>query len=144
MRSESWWAHDKYSLLLLLQRGTESWNTRWSSPSSVQFKMVWSMYLEKPTLFVRSFHIAFETVPMFVWLTMALSSFQGRSSSASSFHTFPHFSPPGDQWCYVLGFVPAGGVSSSSTLTFYKLGLISIWPTLDLFWTNLEPKVKLT
>ena len=33
-------------------------------------------------------NVAFETVPMFVWLTMALalSSFQGRSSSTSSFH----------------------------------------------------------
>ena len=38
-----------------------------------------------------------------------LSSFQGRSSSASSFHT----SPPGDRWCVVPGFVPAGSVSSS-------------------------------
>ena len=40
-----------------------------------------------------------------------LSSFQGRSSSASSFHA----SPPGDRWSGVLGFVPAGNVSSSST-----------------------------
>ena len=37
---------------------------------------------------LRSFpSVTFETVPMFVWLTMAsLSSFQGRSSSASSVH----------------------------------------------------------
>ena len=37
---------------------------------------------------LRSFpNVAFQTVPVFVWLTMALvSSFEGRSSSASSFH----------------------------------------------------------
>ena len=34
-----------------------------------------------------------------------LSSFQRRSSSASSFQ---HLSRPGDRWCDVLGFVPAG------------------------------------
>ena len=33
-----------------------------------------------------------------------LLSLQGRSSSASSFHA----SPPGDRWCDVLSFVPAG------------------------------------
>ena len=31
----------------------------------------------------------------------------------------PHLSPPGDQWCDVLGFVPAGSVSSSSTLQIF-------------------------
>ena len=29
---------------------------------------------------------------------------------------FPCLSPPGDRWCDVLGFVPTGSVSSSSTL----------------------------
>ena len=55
--------------------------------------------------------VAFETIAMFVWLTMALSSFQGRSSSASSFHASL---PPGDQWCDVLGFVSTGSVSRFS------------------------------
>ena len=42
----------------------------------------------RSTLSLRSFpNIAFETVPMFVWLTLALSRFsEGRSSSASSFN----------------------------------------------------------
>ena len=29
-------------------------------------------------------------------------------------------SPPGDQWCDVLGFVPAGNVSSFSTLQIFR------------------------
>ena len=45
-----------------------------------------------------------------------LSSFQGRLSSASSFHT----SPPDDRWCDVLGSVPAGSVSSFSTLQIFQ------------------------
>ena len=41
------------------------------------------------TMSLRRFpSIAFETVPVFVWLTVAFSSFQGRLSSASSFHAF--------------------------------------------------------
>ena len=40
-----------------------------------------------------------------------LSSFQGRLSSASSFHT---------SWCDALGFVPACSVSSSSTLQLFQ------------------------
>ena len=37
-----------------------------------------------------SFHnVAFETVPTFVWSTMALSSFQGKLSNTFSFHTSP-------------------------------------------------------
>ena len=44
----------------------------------------------RSTTSLRSFpNVALETVPMFVWLTMAcLSFFQGRSSSASCFHAF--------------------------------------------------------
>ena len=44
-----------------------------------------------------------------------LSSFQGRLSIASSFHA----SPPSVRWCGVLGFVPAGSVSNSSTLQIF-------------------------
>ena len=44
-----------------------------------------------------------------------LSSFQGRSSCASSFHA----SPPDDRWCDALGFVPAGSVSSFSILQIF-------------------------
>ena len=58
------------------------------------------------TLPLRSFpNVAFEMVPLFIWLTMALS------------HPFKKcLSPPGDQWCDVLGFVHAGSVSSFPTL----------------------------
>ena len=33
---------------------------------------------------------------------------------------FLRLSPPGDRWCGVLGFVPAGNVSSSSTLQIFR------------------------
>ena len=33
---------------------------------------------------------------------------------------FPRLSPPGDRWCDVLGFVPAGSVSNSSTLKLFQ------------------------
>ena len=33
---------------------------------------------------------------------------------------FPLLSPPGDRWCDVLGFVPAGNVSSFSTLQIFR------------------------
>ena len=33
---------------------------------------------------------------------------------------FPRISPPGDRWCNVLGFVPEGSVSSSSTLQIFQ------------------------
>ena len=60
------------------------------SSVSVQFSMV-SMRSEKPICApprLKCFpKVAFETVPLFVWLTMALSRpFKGRSSNASSFH----------------------------------------------------------
>ena len=89
----------------------------------------------RPTPSLRSFHnVAFEIVPMLIWLTMALSRrFQNvpraisvltlgnkvimycivRSSSA---FPFPRLSPPGDRWCDVLGFVPAGSVPRSKPL----------------------------
>ena len=91
--------------------------------SSVQFKVV-SLHSEKPICIpphlasLRSFpSLAFENemVPMFVWLMMAFSRpFQGRSSSASSFHASLLQWIDGD----VFGFVvPTGIVSSSSTLS---------------------------
>ena len=33
---------------------------------------------------------------------------------------FPLLSPPGDRWCDVLGFVPVGSISSSSTLRIFR------------------------
>ena len=63
---------------------------------------------------LRSFpDVAFETVSMFVWLTMAFSRPFKEDRLGS---LLPRLSPPGDRWCDVPGFVPAGSVSSSSTL----------------------------
>ena len=45
-----------------------------------------------------------------------VSSFPGRSSSASSFH---RLSPQDDRWCDVLDSVPAYSVSNSSTLQIF-------------------------
>ena len=59
--------------------------------SLVQFSSVQDgiyIYALRKAPSLRSFpNVAFETVPMFVWVTMALSRpFKGRSSSAFSFH----------------------------------------------------------
>ena len=40
---------------------------------------------------------------------------------------FPRLSPPGDRWRDVLGFVPAGSVSSSSTLQIFFRGANRSW-----------------
>ena len=61
--------------------------------------------------------VAFETVPMFVWLTMALSHPFKEDRLAKRFQ---RLSLPGDRWCDVLGFVPAGSVSSSSTFWIFQ------------------------
>jgi len=50
-------------------------------------------------------NVAFETVPMFVWLTMALSRPFKEDRLALP---LSHLSSPGDQWCDILGFVPTG------------------------------------
>ena len=69
---------------------------------------------------LRSFpNVAFETVPMFVWLTMALSRPFKEDRLALLF--FKRLSPPGDgQWYDVLGFVPAYSVSSFSTHQIFQ------------------------
>ena len=70
-----------------------------------------------PSLSPRFSNVAFEAVPMFVWLTIALCR--------------PFFvlliSPPGHRWCDALGFVPAGSVSSSSTLKIFRDSSHSRW-----------------
>jgi len=72
---------------------TLKWACWWySGCSSVQFTSRWYyMRSEKsicapPLLSEVSRKVAFETVPLFVWHDGPLSSFQGRSSSVSSFH----------------------------------------------------------
>ena len=66
---------------------------------------------------LRSFpNVAFETVPVFVLLTMALSRPFMEDRLALSLSTPLSC----DQWCHVLGFVPAGSVSSFSTLQIFR------------------------
>ena len=84
-----------------------------------------SMLSEKPIIMPstpslsRFPNFAFETVPVFVWLKMALSSFQGRSSSATSF-LFP---PLCTRWS-----MSAGSLSRSSTLYICRLWWLSCPP----------------
>ena len=78
------------------------------------------MRSEKPIIMrttpsLRSFpSVAFETVPMFVWLTMVLSR------PFKELFLFLRLSPPGQQRCHVFGFVPASRVSSFSTLQIFR------------------------
>ena len=70
---------------------------------------------------------AFETVPTFIWLTMAFSLILSRKIV---WHfLFLHLFPPGDRWCDVLGFVPTGSVSVSSTLLTFQEA-IHLWRLL--------------
>ena len=65
-----------------------------------------SRYVPHPVS-LRSFpNVAFETVPMFVWLTMAISR-----QTVQRF-LYPRLSHPCHQWCDVIDFVPEGCVSS--------------------------------
>ena len=98
---------------------------------SVHFQVV-SMHSENPIcapprLSEVSPNVAFETVPMFVWLTMALS----RPFKEDRL-TLPLSTPlsPGDRWYHVFGFEPSGSVSSSSTLQI--LGLY-VYPRVGSF-----------
>ena len=82
--------------------------------SSVQFSSSWYLCDRKSPC---ALHLVSQTFPKrCLWNGSnvrriedgPLSSFQGRSSSASSFNA----SPPSDRWCDVLGFVPADSVST--------------------------------
>ena len=101
---------------------------------SVQFKTMSMRYKKaifgRSTPSVRSFpSVAFETVPVFVWLAMALSRpFQGRSSSASSFHASLVQAIHGVMSLALS--VPAGSVSSSSTLKIFR-GASHLWLLLS-------------
>ena len=60
------------------------------------------------------------------WLSPCCSIWSGRrwpflvlSRSVERFLSLS-FSPPGDRWCDVLGFVPAGNVSSSSAFQIFR------------------------
>ena len=104
--------------------------TQHSRSPPVQFKIV-SLHSEKPTPSLRSFpKTIFETVPFSSdsrWPSLLLSR------KVRCF-LFPRLSPPGDRWCDVLGFVPPGSVSNSSTF--------KIWDASHL-WLLLYPPVCL-
>ena len=103
---------------------------------SVEFKMV-SRHLEKPmcappslrevspTLLLKQFNSSSD----WRWLFLALCR------EIVECFLFPHFSPPGSQWCAVHGFWPTSSVSSSSTLQIF-------WHTNHLWWL-LCPQVYL-
>ena len=98
----------------------------WSYPRdcSVQFKVVSIYALGKAymrsTPSLRSFpNVALETVPMLVWLTMW--PFLVLSRKITERFLFLRLSPPGDQWCDVLGCVPAGTVSSTSPPQIFRM-----------------------
>ena len=89
--------------------------------SSVQFKVV-SMRSEKPICAPLRLSEVFPKLP--------LKRFQGSSDwrwpsldlsmKIVERVLFQRLSPPGDQWCDVLGFVHAGSVSSFSTLHIFR------------------------
>ena len=75
--------------------------------------------------FLRSFpNVAFKTVPMLVWSTMVLSRPLKVDRRLLLFSICQPLSSPGDRWCNVLGFLPAGIVSSSSTLQISDVKLL--------------------
>ena len=93
----------------------------WGSQLSLQFKMV-CVRSEKPICAPLRPTEGSPTLPLKQFqcsLDGRRSSLvhQGRSSSASF---FSRLSPLGDRWCDVLDFVPAGSVSSSSTLQVFR------------------------
>ena len=85
-------------------------------------------YICTPPHFVSFLNIAFETVPMFIRLMMTLLSFQNSRKTMEHCFLFPCLSPPGDSsvWC-PWHCVPAGSVSSSSTLQIF-------WDASHLWW----------
>ena len=105
-------------------------NDSWVQYTSLQFKMV-SMHSEMPTctpphiseLFPTSSLKRFQCLSDWQWPFLALSR-----KIAKQF-LFLCLSPPGSQWCDVLGFVPAGSVSSSSTLQIFW-DASHLWPLL--------------
>ena len=72
-------------------------------------------------------NVAFETVPMFVWLTMALSRPFRKDRLALP---LSQLSPPGDHWRDAFDFVPTGSVSSSSALQVFREAS-HLWGWLD-------------
>ena len=78
--------------------------------------------------------IAVETVPLFIWLTMALPCPFKKDHWALPFSLAS--SLPGNWWCNVHGFVPTDSVSSSSTLHIF-------WDIIHLWWLLFPPDYML-
>ena len=89
----------------------------------VQFSSRWYLYARKspyalhpvsrkfpPTLLLRRLRCSSD----WRWTSLVLSK-----KTVKRF-PFPRRFPPGDRWCAVFGFVPAGCVSSSSTLRIFR------------------------
>ena len=102
---------------------------------TVQFSSRWYLYSWKGPYALHSVSQKFPQrclwISSSVWLMKALS----RPFEKIVYHfLFPCLSPPGDQWCYVLGIVPAGNVSSSSTLQLFwdarHMWALSVWHRL--------------
>ena len=119
--------------IVMCRRYIEDVLLRWRGHiSSVQFKMV-SMRSVKPIQLCAPPRLS-EVPP-----TLPLKQFQCSSDwrwsslvlsrKVVSRFLFPRLSPPGDQWCDVLGFMPAGSVSSFSAL--------------EIFWEAIKPLVRL-
>ena len=90
--------------LLLTFRPRHTLNVSLSSvhhQNPVQFRMV-SMRSDKPLCASPRLSLSQKFPPTLPLKRFQYSSFQGISSSASSL--FQRLSPPGDQWCDVLGF----------------------------------------
>ena len=95
-------------------------------------------------MFFRSFHsTAFQTVPIFMWFTMALSKMIIKRFLFLCLYLC-------DWWCDVLGFVPISCVSSSTLLSFQNLVSYLQWllylPACLLsyfpwFWQSLFPLI---
>ena len=89
--------------------------------SAVQVKMIY-MRSERPICALPRLFDVFPTLPSkqlqcssdWRWTSLVLSR------KVDERFRFPRVSPPGDRWCDILGFVPAGSVPSSSVLKISK------------------------
>ena len=79
--------------------------TCWLWFSSVQFKMVSVRSECSPTLPLKQFQCSSDLI---------------LTEKIFKHFLFPRLSSSGDRWCDVLGFVPTGSVSSSSTFQIFR------------------------
>ena len=78
--------------------------------------MLWKTHMCSTPFFGSFPSVAFQTVLVFASLMMTIVVL--KQSIKRCLFLSP--SPPGIQWCDVLGFVPAGSVSSPSTLQVFQ------------------------